>query len=188
MSAHVCVQHQVLLLVWDDTTNNMPGLGPGVMGTSDEKTNTYFKDTEVTCILCPRQGGVEDSYLQVTQPGSSSMYVSLLIQILCARVGRCFLLSQGVSTSWQMKVYQQLMQAYSCMCASWMACHQKSNTNTAHAASVYTRSPIDYMYSNTATFLYFAESAARQHVHSPPEDRDRGHSPHPRPRTTPNGQ
>jgi phospholipase D1/2 len=56
---------QVLLLVWDDTTNNMPGLGPGVMGTSDEKTKQYFKDTEVTCVLCPRQGGVEDSYLQV---------------------------------------------------------------------------------------------------------------------------
>jgi hypothetical protein len=63
---HVHALHvQVLLLVWDDTTNNMPGLGPGVMGTSDEKTNAYFKDTEVCCVLCPRQGGVEDSYLQV---------------------------------------------------------------------------------------------------------------------------
>eukprot|EP00882_Tetradesmus_deserticola_P027813 GHRQ01030942.1.p1 GENE.GHRQ01030942.1~~GHRQ01030942.1.p1 ORF type:complete len:635 (+),score=207.60 GHRQ01030942.1:296-2200(+) len=60
----------VLLLVWDDTTNNMPGLGPGVMGTSDEKTNAYFKDTEVTCVLCPRQGGVEDSLLQKVQRGN----------------------------------------------------------------------------------------------------------------------
>lgn len=59
----ICL-HQVLMLVWDDTTNNM-GLHAGVMATHDQLTYTYFKDTEVTCVLCPRQGGEEDSLLQV---------------------------------------------------------------------------------------------------------------------------
>lgn len=54
---------KVLMLVWDDTTNNM-GLHAGVMATHDQLTYTYFKDTEVTCVLCPRQGGEEDSLLQ----------------------------------------------------------------------------------------------------------------------------
>lgn len=52
------------MLVWDDTTNNM-GLHAGVMATHDQDTYSYFKGTEVTCVLCPRQGGEEDSILQV---------------------------------------------------------------------------------------------------------------------------
>lgn len=52
------------MLVWDDTTNNM-GLHSGVMATHDQDTYSFFKGTEVTCVLCPRQGGTEDSLLQV---------------------------------------------------------------------------------------------------------------------------
>lgn len=55
---------QVLLLVWDDTTNNL-GLHSGLMGTHDQETLNFFKDTGVTCVLCPRQGGEEDTMLQV---------------------------------------------------------------------------------------------------------------------------
>lgn len=54
------------MLVWDDTSNNS-GLIAGVMATHDQKTLKYFKHTAVTCILCPRQGGMEDSLLQVSR-------------------------------------------------------------------------------------------------------------------------
>lgn len=57
-----CVQ--VLMLVWDDQTNNY-GLHSGVMATHDQETLNYFKGTAVTCVLCPRQGSEEDSYLTV---------------------------------------------------------------------------------------------------------------------------
>lgn len=54
---------QVLLLVWDDASNNL-GLHPGLMATHDNETYKYFKKTAVKCVLCPRQGGSEDSILQ----------------------------------------------------------------------------------------------------------------------------
>eukprot|EP00878_Enallax_costatus_P010831 GHUV01011310.1.p1 GENE.GHUV01011310.1~~GHUV01011310.1.p1 ORF type:complete len:894 (+),score=260.77 GHUV01011310.1:345-3026(+) len=60
---------RVLMLVWDDTTNNM-GLHAGVMATHDQDTYAYFKGTEVTCVLCPRQGGEEDSILQKFSRGN----------------------------------------------------------------------------------------------------------------------
>jgi hypothetical protein len=57
---------QVLLMVWDDATNNM-GLHSGLMATHDQETVKFFKDTKVKCFLCPRAGGTEDSYLQVCE-------------------------------------------------------------------------------------------------------------------------
>lgn len=59
---------QVLLLVWDDQTNNY-GMHSGVMATHDQETLNYFKGSKVTCVLCPRQGSDEDSYLQVCAQG-----------------------------------------------------------------------------------------------------------------------
>eukprot|EP00775_Hariotina_reticulata_P006308 gene6308-6543_t len=59
----------VLLLVWDDTTNNL-GLHAGLMGTHDQETLNFFKDTGVTCVLCPRQGGDEDTMLQKVSSGN----------------------------------------------------------------------------------------------------------------------
>jgi phospholipase D1/2 len=53
------------MLVWDDKSNNYPLPIAGVMGTHDNETHNYFKGTKVVCLLCPRQGGTEDSYLQV---------------------------------------------------------------------------------------------------------------------------
>jgi hypothetical protein len=52
-------------MVWDDATNNM-GLHSGLMATHDQETFTFFKDTKVRCFLCPRAGGTEDSYFQVS--------------------------------------------------------------------------------------------------------------------------
>lgn len=52
------------MLVWDDQTNNY-GLHSGVMATHDQETLAYFKGSKVTCLLCPRQGSDEDSYLTV---------------------------------------------------------------------------------------------------------------------------
>jgi hypothetical protein len=56
------------MLVWDDQTNNY-GLHSGVMATHDQETLNYFKGSAVTCVLCPRQGSDEDSYLQVSWAG-----------------------------------------------------------------------------------------------------------------------
>jgi hypothetical protein len=36
------------------------------MATHDQETAAFFKGSEVHCVLCPRQGGTEDSYLQVS--------------------------------------------------------------------------------------------------------------------------
>jgi phospholipase D1/2 len=58
------------MLVWDDKSNNYPLPIAGVMGTHDNETYAYFKGTKVECVLCPRQGGTEDSYLQVRGGGS----------------------------------------------------------------------------------------------------------------------
>lgn len=55
---------QVLLLVWDDASNNL-GLHPGLMATHDQETYAFFKGSKVKCVLCPRQGGSEDSLMQV---------------------------------------------------------------------------------------------------------------------------
>jgi len=55
--------------VWDDTTNNL-GVYEGLMGTHDQETLAYFKDSKVTCVLCPRQGSEEDSLLQVRDSGT----------------------------------------------------------------------------------------------------------------------
>ena len=54
----------VLLMVWDDASNNL-GLTPGLMATHDNETFAFFKGTAVKCVLCPRQGGEEDSWMQV---------------------------------------------------------------------------------------------------------------------------
>lgn len=50
--------------MWDDRSNNL-GLHPGLMATHDQETFAYFRHTEVTCVLCPREGGMEETYLQV---------------------------------------------------------------------------------------------------------------------------
>lgn len=59
----------VLMLVWDDKSNNS-GLMDGIMATHDQETFVYFKDTEVTCLLCPRQGGMEDSIMEGFKRGN----------------------------------------------------------------------------------------------------------------------
>ncbi|CAK8568631.1 unnamed protein product [Lathyrus sativus] len=44
----------VLMLVWDDRTS-VPGFkDDGLMGTHDQETAYYFRDTKVHCVLCPR--------------------------------------------------------------------------------------------------------------------------------------
>lgn len=55
---------KVLLLIWDDATNNIPGTGPGLMATHDNETCEYFNGTKVKCVLAPRKGGGDDSLLQ----------------------------------------------------------------------------------------------------------------------------
>lgn len=61
---------RVLLLVWDDATNNA-GLHAGLMGTHDEKTAKFFKDTEVECVLCPRLAGEDESLRKRIEAGNT---------------------------------------------------------------------------------------------------------------------
>lgn len=56
----------VLMLVWDDRTS--VGLGPikrdGLMATHDQDTASFFRDTRVQCVLCPRNPDKDRSYVQ----------------------------------------------------------------------------------------------------------------------------
>ena len=56
----------VLMLVWDDRTS--VGLGPikrdGLMATHDQNTESFFRDTRVQCVLCPRNPDKDRSYVQ----------------------------------------------------------------------------------------------------------------------------
>ena len=51
--------------MWDDKSNNS-GLHPGLMATHDNETYEYFRESDVVCLLCPRDGGTEDTLLQVS--------------------------------------------------------------------------------------------------------------------------
>ncbi|XP_052199304.1 phospholipase D alpha 1-like [Diospyros lotus] len=45
---------RVLMLVWDDRTSVKQLKKDGLMATHDEETSSYFENTKVNCILCPR--------------------------------------------------------------------------------------------------------------------------------------
>ena len=45
---------RVLMLVWDDRTSVKLLKQDGLMATHDEETGNYFQNTEVHCVLCPR--------------------------------------------------------------------------------------------------------------------------------------
>ncbi|KAL3532329.1 hypothetical protein ACH5RR_005850 [Cinchona calisaya] len=45
---------RVLMLVWDDRTSVKLLKKDGLMATHDEETGSYFENTEVHCVLCPR--------------------------------------------------------------------------------------------------------------------------------------
>ncbi|KAL0463930.1 UNVERIFIED_CONTAM: Phospholipase D alpha 1 [Sesamum latifolium] len=60
---------KVLMLVWDDRTSVGLLKKDGLMATHDEETHNYFQDTEVNCVLCPRNpddGGSIVQNLQVS--------------------------------------------------------------------------------------------------------------------------
>ncbi|XP_041005424.1 phospholipase D alpha 1-like isoform X1 [Juglans microcarpa x Juglans regia] len=55
---------RVLMLVWDDRTSVKLLKKDGVMATHDEDTESYFRDTGVHCILCPRNPDNSESIVQ----------------------------------------------------------------------------------------------------------------------------
>ncbi|KAF3625495.1 Phospholipase D alpha 1 [Capsicum annuum] len=60
---------KVLMLVWDDRTSVGLLKKDGLMATHDEETEKYFKDTDVNCVLCPRNpddGGSIVNDLQIS--------------------------------------------------------------------------------------------------------------------------
>ncbi|XP_057772847.1 phospholipase D alpha 1 isoform X2 [Salvia miltiorrhiza] len=58
---------RVLMLVWDDRTSVDLLKKDGLMATHDEETEEYFKDTEVHCVLCPRNPDDGGSFVQNLQ-------------------------------------------------------------------------------------------------------------------------
>jgi len=63
---------RVLLLVWDDpTSQNILGyMTDGVMGTHDEETRRFFKDSSVQVLLCPRNAGKRHSWVKQREVGT----------------------------------------------------------------------------------------------------------------------
>ncbi|KAF5466735.1 hypothetical protein F2P56_016635 [Juglans regia] len=55
---------RVLMLVWDDRTSVGLLKKDGLMATHDEETEHYFHDTEVHCVLCPRNPDDGGSIIQ----------------------------------------------------------------------------------------------------------------------------
>ncbi|KAK3427684.1 hypothetical protein EUGRSUZ_F03862 [Eucalyptus grandis] len=58
---------RVLMLVWDDRTSVGLLKKDGLMATHDEETEHYFHDTEVHCVLCPRNPDDGGSIVQDLQ-------------------------------------------------------------------------------------------------------------------------
>ncbi|KAG6530083.1 phospholipase D alpha 1-like [Zingiber officinale] len=58
---------RVLMLVWDDRTSVGLLKKDGLMATHDEETEQYFKDSDVHCVLCPRNPDDGGSFVQDLQ-------------------------------------------------------------------------------------------------------------------------
>nr|XP_011461950.1 PREDICTED: phospholipase D delta-like [Fragaria vesca subsp. vesca] len=54
---------RVLMLVWNDKTSN-DVYSAGMMGTHDEETRKFFKNSSVTCVLAPRYGSSKLSIIK----------------------------------------------------------------------------------------------------------------------------
>ncbi|XAR70357.1 Phospholipase D [Bertholletia excelsa] len=63
---------RVLLLVWDDPTSRsvMGFQKDGVMGTNDEDTRQFFKNSSVQVLLCPRSSGKGHSWAKKQEAGT----------------------------------------------------------------------------------------------------------------------
>ncbi|KAG6780366.1 hypothetical protein POTOM_013221 [Populus tomentosa] len=58
---------RVLILIWDDRTSVDLLKKDGLMATHDEETENYFQNTEVHCVLCPRNPDDGGSIVQDLQ-------------------------------------------------------------------------------------------------------------------------
>ncbi|XVE52200.1 hypothetical protein DITRI_Ditri02bG0103900 [Diplodiscus trichospermus] len=58
---------RVNMLVWDDRTSVGLLKKDGLMATHDEETMNFFKDTDVNCVLCPRNPDNGGSFVQDLQ-------------------------------------------------------------------------------------------------------------------------
>ncbi|GAA0156838.1 phospholipase [Lithospermum erythrorhizon] len=54
----------VLLLIWDDRTSDDVFRKAGLMATHDQETADYFRNTNVKCVLCPRNPDAGTSIIQ----------------------------------------------------------------------------------------------------------------------------
>ncbi|MBA0840528.1 hypothetical protein Goarm_003106 [Gossypium armourianum] len=58
---------RVNMLIWDDRTSVGLLKKDGLMATHDEETEQFFKDTDVNCVLCPRNPDDGGSFVQELQ-------------------------------------------------------------------------------------------------------------------------
>ncbi|CAI0400016.1 unnamed protein product [Linum tenue] len=63
---------RVLLLIWDDPTSRsiLGHKHEGIMGTGDEETRQYFKDSSVQVLLCPRSPDQGHSFIKQQEVGT----------------------------------------------------------------------------------------------------------------------
>ncbi|KAH9602147.1 hypothetical protein KSS87_007621 [Heliosperma pusillum] len=61
---------RVLMLVWDDRTSIKGFKEDGLMGTHDQETESYFRGSEVHCVLCPRNPDNGRSIIQNIEIGT----------------------------------------------------------------------------------------------------------------------
>ncbi|OWM65918.1 hypothetical protein CDL15_Pgr015343 [Punica granatum] len=55
---------RILMLLWDDRTSDNLLIREGVMTTHDEDMGSYFQDSGVHCVLCPRNPNKGQSLAQ----------------------------------------------------------------------------------------------------------------------------
>ncbi|GAB2275465.1 Phospholipase D [Dionaea muscipula] len=61
---------RVLMLVWDDRTSVESVKKSGLMGTHDQETADFFRNTKVKCVLCPRNPDDGKSMVQGIEIGT----------------------------------------------------------------------------------------------------------------------
>ncbi|KAL9226761.1 hypothetical protein vseg_002535 [Gypsophila vaccaria] len=83
---------RVLVLVWDDITSQQWlrqtfGQSFGLMGTHDEETIAYFKDSKVQCFRCPRITAVGRSMIQGAEGSTLFTHHQKTVVVDCENAG-----------------------------------------------------------------------------------------------------
>ena len=75
---------KVCMLVWDDRTSVGVLKKDGLIATHDEETQQFFRDTEVHCVLCPRNPDDGGSIVQDLQISTTFTHHQKIVVVDCA--------------------------------------------------------------------------------------------------------